>query len=666
MNRANYVRLAVITVILIGTSLQVADAQAPASPPTIWSSLGIPQGFQKMRDTSVNRRGNRPNLERKPPLKRIADPANLESENPAIKAAAKIKTEEDLAPQKIKAIKYLAEVGCGCYPGVADALVKALDDCTEEVRYQAAIALCQASGNPCNACGGLGCCSAAVMTKLQEKAHGQDAQGCPKESSARVRAAAQNALNACRRLVPGSPVIDGGKIEYPREAPPVEVPPEGPGTLRGMEPTPANGQPPIPPLDGQPPVPPGDKTSAIIRPISLAAMRPAAGGPAPDATAVSYSGECRQGCTAGPGQPGGTGPQVGPDGGAGPSDLAGDMAAPSPDYLAGSFGAAAGPRSFAPHMIGDFFGGGGVYINDSGFLIGPVPSAGGDRRFKIAENNSPVPVDRVFFTYNHFQGALRAPDGTHRSLDRYTFGVEKTFLNGWCSLDLRIPFATGLASNQYDVPTQSVMGTEFGNVALAFKGILHETDRCALTAGLGVVFPTGDDGSLTIGTDQLVIKNEAFHLQPFLGWLWTPGDRWFFEAFAQVDLDANGNSSTLTRLNLPTVYPGDFYDQNLLFLDFNFGYYIYKNSNAYGLTGIAPVCELHYTTTLQDTRVLTMGNGDEFLNPDNRMDILNITGGVHFDFGRYSTLTVAAVAPLRGGREALFDAEVNVQFNRRF
>jgi hypothetical protein len=69
-------------------------------------------------------------------VKPLADPANLNSDNPAIKAAAEIKTEEDLAPQKIKAIRYLSTIACGCYPQVRPALLAALDDCTEEVRYE--------------------------------------------------------------------------------------------------------------------------------------------------------------------------------------------------------------------------------------------------------------------------------------------------------------------------------------------------------------------------------------------------------------------------------------------------------------------------------------------------------------------------------------------------
>src|SRR5688572_25487533 len=93
-------------------------AQLPPPPPppaTLWSFLGIPQGYRRMRDGLSNRNGNNPAAERQPPLKAIADPKNLKSEDPAIKKAAEIKQAEDLKKQKIKAIKYLASIGCGCY-----------------------------------------------------------------------------------------------------------------------------------------------------------------------------------------------------------------------------------------------------------------------------------------------------------------------------------------------------------------------------------------------------------------------------------------------------------------------------------------------------------------------------------------------------------------------
>jgi len=65
------------------------------------------------------------------------------------KAAAEIKAEEDAAPQKIKALRYLATIGCaGCYPGVEEGLLAALDDCTESVRYEAVKALRRHGGQP--------------------------------------------------------------------------------------------------------------------------------------------------------------------------------------------------------------------------------------------------------------------------------------------------------------------------------------------------------------------------------------------------------------------------------------------------------------------------------------------------------------------------------------
>ena len=51
--------------------------------------------MNKIKDNLLNRRGNFPCLERKPKLKALADAANLESEVPAIKAAAEIKAARD-------------------------------------------------------------------------------------------------------------------------------------------------------------------------------------------------------------------------------------------------------------------------------------------------------------------------------------------------------------------------------------------------------------------------------------------------------------------------------------------------------------------------------------------------------------------------------------------
>lgn len=204
----------------------------PPSPMTLWNFLGIPQGMNQVRDATLNRRGNNPQRERVNPLKRLADPENMESKNPAIQAAAKIKADADLAPQKIKALKYLATVGCCCNSQkdmVKAALLGALDDCTEAVRYEAAVALCQVAGDRCAVCRTCSCCSADVMNKLNELANGQDEKGCWTEPSCRVRQAASAALNSCRsfRQPEGgeSPVPPTGLPPEQRNTSPVPVTP---------------------------------------------------------------------------------------------------------------------------------------------------------------------------------------------------------------------------------------------------------------------------------------------------------------------------------------------------------------------------------------------------------------------------------------------------------
>jgi hypothetical protein len=179
--------------VLLASGPAAAYAQAP---PTVWHFLGIPQGWSRFRDGTANRFGNRPNKEVKPPLKALADPANLKSDVPAIKAAAEIKAQQDLAPQKIKAIKYLAMIGCGCYGGVAEALQAALEDCVEEVRFAAAEALGSAMGNQCEFCQ-RSCCTPELSAKMYERAYGQDENGCFLEPSDRVRAALARVVALC-------------------------------------------------------------------------------------------------------------------------------------------------------------------------------------------------------------------------------------------------------------------------------------------------------------------------------------------------------------------------------------------------------------------------------------------------------------------------------------
>jgi hypothetical protein len=192
MRRRNVATIALVLSVWFGIT-------CAASAATLWSFLGIPQGVSAMRNATVNRRGNFPGLEKKPPLKPIGDPENLESNNPAIKKAAQIKQEEDKKKQKIKALKYLAKIGCGCYPGVKEAMMDALDDCTEDVRLTAAEQIAKAAENKCEVCQKTCCCDEEMTKKLAEIAYERDENGCFIEPSEDVREAAAEAMRACCR-----------------------------------------------------------------------------------------------------------------------------------------------------------------------------------------------------------------------------------------------------------------------------------------------------------------------------------------------------------------------------------------------------------------------------------------------------------------------------------
>lgn len=305
-------------------------------------------------------------------------------------------------------------------------------------------------------------------------------------------------------------------------------------------------------------------------------------------------------------------------------------------------------------MIGDHFGG--------TFLLGgiggqTVSLAGGDRRFKIAENVSPVPQDRFFFNYNHFENALRDVNDVNRSLDRFTFGFETTFWDGNASLEVRLPFASGLNSSQtFDVAdTQS---TELGNLALAFKTKLLSGCNWTLSGGTGLSIPTGDDFEVyTASALDLLVKNDAVHLSPFIGYLKQLDRDSFFQSFIQADFDLSGNDVYTGA----SGFEGIIQDQNLLFVDASLGHWIHRSCNPCDrLTGVAALAELHYTTTMNDTDTVSA-----ISNPFNRMDILNATGALHFQL-REASLRVAGAAPLRNDEERLFDAEIIVQLNRRY
>lgn len=341
----------------------------------------------------------------------------------------------------------------------------------------------------------------------------------------------------------------------------------------------------------------------------------------------------------------------------------------------------------APEMFGDYFQTGGDFnygpadvsgsLGDAGSFS--VPVAGGAGPVKIGENNRALPTDRITFTYSHFHNALQfteavpfTPAATQQfPLDRYTLGVEKTFLDGTWSCELRLPLQSDF---QFQGISVSGAGGNVGNLALILKHLLYIDQDLSVVAGLGLDTPTGSNFVVndTAGftTNQLVFQNDAFYLLPYVGALWNGDGPHFINAFLQLDLATGGNRIDTRELGGPTTTLGRFNQQNLLFIDLGYGYWLYQNPQNDGLNTLAAILELHYTSSIQDTDQVTGRAGTrmvDFMNNSNRFDILNLTAGFQAQFNALTFVRVACVVPL-GARDdqRFFDNEFQVQVNRRF
>jgi len=261
--------------------------------------------------------------------------------------------------------------------------------------------------------------------------------------------------------------------------------------------------------------------------------------------------------------------------------------------------------SSLPEMFGDIFGSFaslGVFNpqqnGPGGGTVFDIPGAGGSRRVKVAENNRSLPTDRLIFVYNHFHNAGSflaggvTPVLNDYPIDRYTFGVEKTFFDEQWSLEVRLPFTgfNGAGGVGPSGPT-AVDGGNIGNLSLILKHVVAESDDGVFAVGLGLDAPTGSDSIATIGANQLAFENQAFHLLPFLGASLMASESCFVNFFAQLDLALNGNTVELTDFAGARSI-GKFNEQNLLYLDLGFGHWFFHDPDAERVTGLAGLVEL--------------------------------------------------------------------------
>ena len=360
------------------------------------------------------------------------------------------------------------------------------------------------------------------------------------------------------------------------------------------------------------------------------------------------------------------------------------------------------PQSLdVPNMIGDALGSAGFLSFSTTSLattetvdgIFDIPGSG--RIPKIAENNSPIPRDRFYFAFNHFNNAYDAQsnvdpnaldddmlpipaDFRERQLHqkRFTLGIEKTLFYGDMSVEFRLPLVTQV---QYDAPsvtnpTMSAVsfGTDDpnGNFSIVLKKVLLDwysgPSSGVLTSGVGFTFPTSEGSTVRLGDAQLHIEDAGVHFSPYLAMVVTGERGWFMQAFVEVDYSTDelrvydSSAGEVGKSDIPDLFN----------VDVGMGWWLYRFPNRRWFKGLAPIVEYHYSsqkqsfdpfdfqvsgmTTTSDVTVAGFGTG---------RDISNLTTGVHVALSDHVNARVAGVVPLQKAPNRQFDAEVVFQLD---
>jgi hypothetical protein len=282
------------------------------------------------------------------------------------------------------------------------------------------------------------------------------------------------------------------------------------------------------------------------------------------------------------------------------------------------------------------------------------------RSYKIADNQSPFPQDRIFSSFNYYNDVNAATNRRFGApvsgiqIYRYLLGFEKTFFNGYASIGL-LDTINNFSSNS-QTPGLGGTSTAMGDLNVYVKAILWENLQSnpsaapgassmlpnqsqggLVSGGLSVGTPTGP-GSFAGAPFSRAFRNTA--LQPFLGYYWGRG-RFFMQGFESIDV------------------PLDRRDVVMLYNDTGIGYYVFRSNDPQSwITSIAPTLEVHVNVPLTHRDVLNIRD------PAGTADVVDLTYGINTLFGRRSLLTLGFITPVTGPRP--FNLEAAAYFTYYF
>jgi len=263
------------------------------------------------------------------------------------------------------------------------------------------------------------------------------------------------------------------------------------------------------------------------------------------------------------------------------------------------------------------------------------------RGYKMADNQSPRPQDRVFVAFNFFDDLNQAPGtGLHEvKVYREFFGVEKTFFDQNISVGLRMPLNTLTAAG--DLPGRGGTSTAVGDLTVFLKGIFWENRSTGslLSAGLAVTPPTGP---AHFAGAPFAKSIPTTSLQPFIGYIFN-FDRWFLQGF--------------TGSNIPT----DSQVVTMYYNDVGAGYYLFGSNDPHALlSAVVPTFEVHVNTPLNHRATTSVGS---LLGTP---DVVDLTFGPNFALRRRAVIAAGIVNPVTGPRPYELEAivQLNVFFGR--
>jgi hypothetical protein len=294
-------------------------------------------------------------------------------------------------------------------------------------------------------------------------------------------------------------------------------------------------------------------------------------------------------------------------------------------------------------MFGDLsgFSSARVVLNNfDAYQTGFVPSAALSGGIKIAEYESPRPVDRAFYHFNSFtyMNPDVNPNVNPTHIARHVLGLEKSLFQGSASVGVRLPFVNLYGNRQ-------LADTQFADMSVILKlALINEPGGNVFTAGAMLTVPSGQGttvdtsssriGPVAVGGAQVI---SATYFQAYLA----------FIRYLRPRLFLHGFSSVLT--------PSDSRLVTLLANDFGLVYLWTRSFREGVIQGVMPTVELHVNTPLNHRGATTQ--------PIGFVDNVNLTAGCSFLLDR-AVLGWAIGAPLTGPRP--FALELIGTMNFRF